>query len=123
MPMDVLFDFKLVNLSLKVTYESQTYSIQYRLENEGHGRSGRSPQRAKDCSFLGERVWCQQQQEHSLHIIIETYITCLINYFFMQAMQNVMSSSCVTFRPKVAEDLDWMSITTTGVSGCFAYAQ
>jgi hypothetical protein len=43
--------------------------------------------------------------------------------FMMQAVQNVMSSTCIIFRPKVSGDLDWMSIETTGISGCWAKAQ
>jgi hypothetical protein len=35
-------------------------------------------------------------------------------------MENIMSSSCVIFRPKVSTDADWTSIFATGATGCFA---
>jgi hypothetical protein len=38
----------------------------------------------------------------------------------VQAMENIMSSSCVIFRPKVSTDADWTSIFATGATGCFA---
>jgi hypothetical protein len=55
---------------------------------------------------------------------LKTLVTALIvPDFMMQAVQNVMSSTCIIFRPKVSGDLDWMSIETTGISGCWAKAQ
>ncbi len=35
-------------------------------------------------------------------------------------MENIMSSSCVTFRPKVDTDADWIYIFTTDADGCYA---
>jgi hypothetical protein len=65
----------------------------------------------------------EEGRKKCIALFIFYYILYLKVSFLMQAMQNIMSSTCITFRPTVAADLDWMSIITTGVSGCFANTQ